>query len=160
MSTFVADHLPDALLSRLALDRAIDHADRAIIICTVDEHGWPHPAMVSTLELVARDARNLRLAIHAGSRTTRNLEVNGLMTVIVADEEGVSYIKGYVLMRAALMAAAPHLASFNMRVDRVLEDKPTEPEHARLAAGLRITRTAIDLPHARAVLTELAGDAS
>ena len=62
MSRFLADHLTDALL---AFRRSRHHrVDRAILIVTVDEHGWPHPAMLSSLELVARDARNV------GSRPT------------------------------------------------------------------------------------------
>ena len=38
--------------------------------------------MVSGLELVARDARNVRLALHARSRTVRNVHANGRLTVI------------------------------------------------------------------------------
>ncbi len=67
----------------------MERADRAVVICSVDEHGWPHPAMLSSLEIVAVDGRNMRLAIHSRSRTARNLLANGRLTVIVADEEAV-----------------------------------------------------------------------
>jgi len=94
MSRFVGDRLTDALLSRLGRDRAIEHGNHGIVICTVDEHGWPHPAMVSSLELVARDARTIRLALHTASRSVRNLRANGRLTLVLAEDASVHYIKG------------------------------------------------------------------
>src|SRR5687768_13372110 len=98
MSRFVADHLPGPLLARLSRDAAFAEANHAIVMCTVDEHGWPHPAMLSSLEVVARDARNVRLGASASSRSTRNLQANGILTLVVADERAVYYVKGDVLL--------------------------------------------------------------
>jgi hypothetical protein len=123
----------------------------------VDEHGWPHPAMASTLEMIARDDRNIRLATHAGSRTTRHLRANGRLTIIIADEQHVYYLKGDVLLRSASMNTAPHLSAFNVRVDSVLEDHAAEHEQARLQSGLRASRGAIDVDRANVVLRELIG---
>jgi Pyridoxamine 5'-phosphate oxidase len=158
MSTFIADRLPDVLIARLSIDRALDHADRAIVICSVDEHGWPHPAMLSSLELVARDARNIRLAPHSASRTARNLIANGRLTIILADEHGTFYIKGDVLLVSSAMHAAPEQAVFNLRVESVLQDNPQDYEEARLTSGIRITRTGPDDERARTVLRELTAD--
>ena len=155
MSTFVADHLSDALLARLAAATAIDHLDRAIIICSVDEHGWPHPAMLSQLEIVARDARNIRLATHIASRTTRNLKANGKLSLVVADAEAVNYVKGDVLLLEPAMHAAPHLAKFNLRVDGVLADNPQDYEDARIVTGITVERRGVDAVAARAILDEL-----
>ena len=160
MSKFVADHLTNGLVSRLSIDRAIEYADRAIVICTVDEHGWPHPAMLSSLELVARDARNIRLSPHVASRTARNLKANGRLTLILANATGVHYIKGDVLLLAPSMTAAPELAKFNMRVDSVLEDNPADFEDARIISGIAVTRAGIDVGRARSILTELLADRS
>jgi hypothetical protein len=155
MSRFLADHLSDALVGRLSIDRAWANADGAIVLCTVDEHGWPHPAMMSTLELVARDARNIRFAPHAASRTARNLMANGRLTVILADETGAFYLKGDVLLISAAMQAAPDLAAFNMRVDSVLHDVAEEHESARIVTGIRVERGAFDRARAEAVIREL-----
>ena len=158
MSRFLADHLPDVLVRGLSIDRAFERADRAIVICTVDEHGWPHPAMMSSLEMAARDARNIRLAPHGASRTTRNLVANGKLTIILADEHGTFYIKGDVLLVSPAMRAAPEQAAFNLRVESVLQDHPQDYEDARLTSGLRIARSAVDDERARTVLRELTAD--
>jgi hypothetical protein len=156
MSRFLSDHLPDHLVTRLSVDHAFAHADTAIVICTVDEHGWPHPAMLSSLELVARDARNIRLAPHHRSRTARNLIERHRLTLVLVDEDGAFYIKGDVRLIASSMSAAPELSSFNLRVDSVLQDVPQEYERARIDSGIRVTRGAVDRAHAEAVLRELA----
>ena len=157
MSKFVADYLPDAVLIRLAADTALEHVETAIVICSVDEHGWPHPAMLSRLEVVALDARNVRLATHVASRTTRNLKANGKLSLILADSQAVHYIKGDVLLIAPAMRSAPHLAKFNLRVDSVLADDPQDYENARLVAGITIERREVDTVAARAILDELLG---
>jgi hypothetical protein len=155
MSRFVADHLTQPLLSRLSIESALNNADRAILICTVDEHGWPHPAMLSSLEVVARDARNIRLGPHHQSRTARNLRSNGRLTIVLADERGVFYIKGDVLLATPSMTADPNLAGFNMRVDSVLEDVPHDYESAKVVSGIAVERGEWNRSHAEAVLREL-----
>src|SRR5688572_6594915 len=126
MSRFVADHLPDNVVACLSSATALERLEHAIVICTVDEHGWPHPAMLSTLEIVAKDASNVRVATHVSSRSTRNLKANGMLSIILADETAVYYIKGDALLLAAAMSAAPQKAKFNVRVDSVLQDNPAE----------------------------------
>ena len=158
MSKFVGDQLNDALLSRLGLDRAIEYADRAIVICTIDEHGWPHPAMVSSLELVARDARNVRFALHTRSRSARNLIVNGRLTLVVVDEGSVHYVKGDVLPMAPAATMEPELTRFNLRVDSVLEDVAADYEHARVTSSIRVEREPTDPAAARARLDALLTD--
>lgn len=155
MSTFIADHLPDQLLAHLAPTVTIEDVSVAIVICTVDEHGWPHPAMLSRLEVVARDARNVRLATHVASRTTRNLKVNGKLSVVLADADSVHYVKGDVLLLEPSMRVAPHLAKFNLRVDSVLADNPQDYEDARIVTGITVERRTVDTVAARAILEEL-----
>jgi hypothetical protein len=154
MSLFLGDSLPDSLTQRLNPDRAMERADRAVVICSVDEHGWPHPAMLSSLEFVAVDSRNIRLAIHSRSRTARNLQANGRLTAILADEDAVYYVKGDTRLLAP-GRDAPDLARFNLRVDSVLQDAAGEYEHARIVAGIRVTRDALDPVVARQRLDAL-----
>ncbi len=160
MSRFVGEQLTEPLLSQLGIDRAIANADRAIVICTVDEHGWPHPAMLSTLEVVARDARNVRIAMDAGSRSARNMTANGKLSLILVDEQGAYYVKGDVLLVAPSLRTAPSHAKFNLRVDSVLEDVAQDYEHARIACGIRVERDPIDAELAGARLRELVGEES
>jgi hypothetical protein len=158
MSRFVGEQLNDALLSRLGADRAIEQAERAIVICTIDEHGWAHPAMVSSLELVARDARNIRLALHARSRSVRNVTANGRLTLIVVDDGSAHYVKGDARVVAPTLSARPDHSKINLRVDSVLEDVAGDYELARITSGIRIERTAIDVTGALALLEELRAD--
>jgi hypothetical protein len=158
MSRFAGEQLTDGLLSRLGVDHAIESGDRAIVICTIDEHGWAHPAMVSGFELVAKDAQNVRLALHARSRTVRNVQANGRLTIILADEQSVHYVKGDALVIAPALTARAEFSKINLRVDSVLEDAAADYEQARISCGIRIERAAIDVTTARAWLQELLGD--
>jgi hypothetical protein len=155
MSRLIGHHLSEALLELLSAERAVERADRAIVICSVDEQGRPHPAMLSSLEIVARDARHVRLAVHASSRTARNLTANKHLTLILADETGVHYVKGDAELTSSSMSSAPALSAFTLLVDRVLEDSPAAYEQATLVSGIRFTRAAPDNERALAVLREL-----
>jgi hypothetical protein len=114
--------------------------------------------MLSTLEVVARDERNIRLATQVASRTTRNLAANGKLSMILTAGPAVYYLKGDALRLAGAMRTAPHCAKFNLRVDSVLEDDPTEYEHARVVSGIQVERTDIDAQVARSILDELLAD--
>ena len=154
MSRVVGNQLTDALLARLDRERAVEYADRAIVICTIDEHGWPHPAMVSSLELVARDARTIRLALHTGSRSVGHLRANGRLTIVFADETSVHYIKGDAQPMTRPIEANRALTAFDVHVQHVLEDNPADYERARIISGIRVDR-AIDELAAGALLDEL-----
>lgn len=154
MSRSIGNQLTDALLARLDRARALEYADRAIVICTLDEQGWPHPAMVSSLELLARDARTIRLALHAASRSARNLHANGRLSIVLADEAAVHYIKGDAQPLARVLQTNDALTAFNVDVKTVLEDNPADYERARIITGIRIER-AIAAPEARVLLDEL-----
>ena len=158
MSRLIGHHLSEALLETLSVTRALERADRGIVMCSVDEQGRPHPAMLSSLEIVAHDARHVRLAVHASSRTARNLTANKHLTVILADETGVQYLKGDAVLTAASMTTAPALSLFTLHVDRVLEDTPADYEQATITSGIRITRGALDLERAQAILHELSAE--
>lgn len=155
MSHQVSTTLPPALLDRLSVGRAVDRADTALLLCSVDDHGWPHPAMLSSLELVAKDVHNIRFAVYGTSRTAQNLSANGCVTLVVADESGVFYIKGDARRLEAPLVGGPELAAFNMRVVTVLEDNPAAYEGAAVTTGIRVRRTRVHETSARALLGEL-----
>ena len=77
MSKLVGVQLPDDLYQRLLGNDLEQNAEKVILLATVDEGGWPHLAMLSYLEVIAKDQRNLRLATYNSSRTTRNMRANG-----------------------------------------------------------------------------------
>ena len=88
------EQLTDDLYRRLGGADVSRSRDQAIVVCTVDADGWPHPAMLSYFEVAARDRHNLRLAVYTNSRTCANMRERGKATLIVVDAGLVCYVRG------------------------------------------------------------------
>jgi len=159
MSKSVGDALPGTLFERLTGGNLEAVADRVIVVCTSDDGGFPHPALLSYFEVVAVDRRTLRLAMYADSRSTRNATREGRLTLILVDAEFVYYVKGVVQELSHSMRSTPYNAKLNLRVSEVLQDEP-DPAHepgAYIAAGIRYVNPgrSAELDRARRVLAEL-----
>jgi hypothetical protein len=126
MSKLVGAELTEELYRRLDGHHLETVADKVIPICTVDAHGWPHPALLSYFEVVAKDRRNIRLATYTDSTTTNNMRRNGKLTIVILDERVACYIKGSVQELRSQMACAPHNAKLNLQIEQVLTDQPDE----------------------------------
>ena len=126
MSKIIGDGLPDALYQRLLGNDLEQSAEKVILLATVDEGGWPHLAMLSYFEVIAKDQRNLRLATYNNSRTTRNMRANGKATISIIDERSVYYVKGYVEEITREMECAPQNSKLHFRVEQVLADAANE----------------------------------
>jgi hypothetical protein len=131
MSQHLGERLPLSLVERLGRD---EWAQRAIVIASLDDHGYAHPAMLSPREFVVIDARMIQVETYAASRTAANLDARKRLTAIIADVDGVFYIKGDVVGSAA---AANARTVFEVRVSEVLEDAPAPGERARITTGIR-----------------------
>ena len=97
----------------------------AIVVCTVDADGWPHPAMLSYFEVAALDPRTLRLAVYNDSRTCANMRERGAATLILADP-GPGVLRA---RRASRRAGAGHARRVLQRearlhIDHVVFDEP------------------------------------
>lgn len=137
MSKHLGPHLTVSLLSRLtSTDER--YSDRAIVICTVDDYGHPHPAMLSSGEFTALGDRTIRLVAYAASRTAHHLQARALVTAILADVDGVFYVK------AAAVSSREESGRmvFELQVREVLEDTPAPEEGARITSGIRFERAA------------------
>ena len=126
MSKVVGNKLPADLYQRLAGSDLQAHAEKAIIICTVDAGGWPHPSMLSYFEVIAKDDRNIRLAMHGNTSAANNLRRNGKLSIVIVDERVAYYINGTVEELARKMTCSPQNAKLNCRVEQVLADEPNE----------------------------------
>ena len=118
----MSNELPDDLYRRLRGDELETCAEKAILICTVDANGWPHPAMLSYFEVIAKDRRNIRLATYKHSTTTNNMRRNGKITLLIIDERVAYYIKGRVEELRDAMNCSPYNSKLNLQVDQVLAD--------------------------------------
>ena len=158
MSRVRTNTLTDDLFRRLSGAEIESLSALAIVVCTVDAGGWPHPAMLSYFEIAAVDRQNIRLAIYNDSRTCANMRERGKATLIVVDENLVCYIRGAVDPVVPAMAAASFNAMLNLRVDEVTFDEPPpdlEPG-AFVTSGITYRpRRGSVLAQARAVLEEL-----
>ncbi|HJZ68174.1 MAG TPA: pyridoxamine 5'-phosphate oxidase family protein [Blastocatellia bacterium] len=157
MSKLVGAELPDELFRWLTDLEA--NAGKIIMICTVDENGWPHPAMLSCLEVVAKDQSNIRLAPYKDSSTTRNMRRNGKLAMMIIDERVAYYIKGTVEELQRDMDSSPHVSKLNLKVEQVLTDHVDEQleRGAYVAAPptYRDPNLAMRIAEARVVLKEL-----
>jgi|SRR6266850_6997694 len=162
MSKLIAEELTDELYQRLLGRNPEGNAEKVILISTVDEGGWPHPAMLSYFEVVAKDRRNLRLVTYHDSVTTRNMRRNGKATVSIIDQRVTYYVKGDVEEAPGKMRCTPHSAKLNLRVRQVFADAANEELEpgAYIANGVtyRNPRRMEQVRMAREVFDELIGD--
>ena len=126
MAKFVSRELPEDLYRRLDGEHLEACAEKVIPICTVDAQGWPHPALLSYFEVVAKDRRNIRLATYKDSTTTNNMRHNGKLTILILDERVAYYIKGNVQELRPEMKCSPHNSKLNLSVEQVFTDHADE----------------------------------
>lgn len=146
--------LTEDLYRRLSGQFIGEHANKVVLIHTVDEKGWAHPAILSYFEVAAKDRRNIRVATYNTSRTTENIRRTGKVTLSIFDERVAYYIKGTASELAREMRAAPHNSKLNVVVEEVLVDQadPVLEPGAYIASGISVVNPN---PPAAAILKEL-----
>jgi hypothetical protein len=109
------------------------HVGVTIQLVTVDDAGWPRIALLSVGEVVALDARALRLALWSSSRSTANLtrSAMGLLSVV---EGGASH--NIAIRATARGTDSTELADRAVFDARVLEVRRDEVPYAVLTAGI------------------------
>lgn len=142
MSTLLGDELTGELLARLAAPQNRAPQDVAIPCCTVDESGFPHPALLSYRDVFALSPHRLRVRVHSGSRTAANLHRDGRLTLFFVDETVTEYVKARVI---GLAAAAPDEdgITFELQISAVYRDQvdTSRERDARIVSGIRFRRT-------------------
>lgn len=126
MSKFISKELPDELYHRMSGTDLEGQAGKVILISTVDEEGFPHPAMLSYFEVIAKDRSNIRLATYKDSRTTNNMRRNGKLTISIIDKRVAYYIKGRAQELKREMDCSKYNSKLNLRVEQVLSDYADE----------------------------------
>ena len=137
MSRLIGNALTKELVERLSGDRVAVFEGRIIPIFTLDEKGWPHPALLSYYEIVARNGTTLDMALWKDSSTAKNLRTSAKITMMITDRDLNYYLKGTVRELQYEMTDAPQVSRFRVTVDEVLEDQ--EP-NAQITGGLTYTR--------------------
>jgi hypothetical protein len=145
----VSKRIGNALTDRLwemlngeALDR---HLNKVLMLLSVDEGGWPYPAMLSLLEVIAIDRGNLRIAPWNNSTTSANLRRNGKATLLVVDEGLACYIQASAQELRPDLEGFRGMAKINLKIESILEDKALDYEGAaRVTSGVRYENPDMD----------------
>ena len=141
MSRMVGSSLPAPLHERLRGDDLAARLGIAVMVVTTDADGWPHPAMVSYGELLARNSRQICLAIHGASGTAENLRRSGRITLCFVEPGLVYYVKAAVARPEEPVPGFPGLVRFEATVEQVLADEAradSEPG-AAIVDGVRFS---------------------
>ena len=94
VTRIIAERLTDELYWRLSGRDLESVSDKVILLVSLDGEGWPHAAVLSYFEVVAKDRENIRIATYADSRTTANMRRHDKVTMAIVDRGFVGYIKG------------------------------------------------------------------
>jgi len=137
MSRLVGKELTKLLLDRLNGQNVTPHESKIIPIFTLDDLGWPHPALLSYFEVVAKNSSTVDLALWKDSSTANNLRRLSKVTLMITDKGLNYYLKGSVKELEAEMAGAPQVSRFRIATEQLLEDQ--EP-NAEITSGLTYGR--------------------
>ena len=155
----LGSQLPPDLVDRLSGRNLEALAAKVVQIVTVDAQGWPHAALLSYFELVARDATHIRCATYAKSTTSGNMRRSGKVTFLIIDERLSYYVKAHATEIAPAMKTTDWNAAFECQVEQVLADEVNEEYEpgAYVASGVTYfnPQRAKELERARAVIAEL-----
>jgi hypothetical protein len=137
MSQKLGKELTEALLKRLNGHSVGSHEGKIIPIFTLDESGWPHPALLSYYEVVAKDSSTIDMGLWKNSSTANHLRRRGKVTLMITDKGVNYYLKGSVRELQAEMKDIPQVSRFRMTTEELLEDQ--EP-NAEITSGRRYSR--------------------
>src|SRR5213593_2051624 len=137
MSQVLGRELTAELFDRLKGEDVSSKAGKAIVIVTVDEEGWAHPAMLSYYEVVAKERSRIDLAIGKTSTTAKNLRRTGKITLLITDSGINYYLKGHAREIKESMAGVSFMSLFRVEIEQLLEDQ--EPD-AAIMTGVTFNR--------------------
>jgi len=137
MSRLLGNELTKALLERLNGQDVGAYEGKIIPIFTLDESGWPHPALLSYYEVVAKNSTTIDIALWRNSSTARNLRQTNKITFLITDKGVNYYLKGKVKELQAEIPGIPLQSRFRVTTEQLLEDQ--EP-NAEITSGLTYSR--------------------
>lgn len=137
MSQLLGKKLTEELFDRLKGEDVASKMGKVIVLVTVDDQGWAHPAMLSYYEVVAKDRSRIDLAIGKTSTTAKNLRRAGKITLLITDSGMNYYLKGSAREIKESMEGVPFMSLFRVQTEQILEDQ--EPD-AAITSGVTFNR--------------------
>ncbi len=126
MSKKLGNLIPEGFRKKLRSEDLSGLEGRAILLLSVDESGFPHPAMLSYREMGMPDDRTIRFAMWKGTTTSKNIRRNPTLTMIAVDREMSYYLKGRVSVLREDAETFQGCSLYTFEVEEVLEDR--EPQ--------------------------------
>jgi hypothetical protein len=137
MSRKIGKELTDELWQRLEGRDVPSHEGKIIPLITLDESGWPHPALLSYYEVVAKDRSTLDIGIWKNSSTANNLRKNGKVAFMITDRGVNFYLKGSAREVQAELPSMTQVSRFRISLEEILEDQEA---NAQITSGLTYSR--------------------
>jgi hypothetical protein len=128
MSRQLGKELTEALFNRLSGQDVKAHEGKIIPIFSLDESGWPHPALLSYYEVVAKNSTTIDIALWKNSSTARNLRQTNKVTFLITDNGVNYYLKGSVKELQREMPGIPLQSRFRVTAEELLEDQEPNAE--------------------------------
>ena len=123
MSRLAAQSLPESL-SRLLDGSELERKVGTVLeLVTLDEHGWPHVALLSVGEVLAVSPSELRLALWASSGTSANLRRTGRGLLAVVHDGAYLKVRFSAEPLPAIAAGERTLTAFAAQVAEVDADR-------------------------------------
>ena len=158
MTRSLPPEMPLKVVLRLSQVDLPRYQGRALPLNTVDAQGFPHPMLLSSLEVRATDSKSLSIVIGTRSRSAKNMLERRVATLLIIEPEMTVYVKARLADRPHAVEGFPDLSLLRLTVEHVLEDAPAEWEGGiKMIAGLTYAPTpSLDEPWARATRDALA----
>lgn len=155
LAELIGSKLPSEIIRKVGHESATS-SNEAVLITTVDEHGYPKTALLSYLDLCLVSSKRLLFAIGDNSSTKWNLLRTRKVGLVMwlGENYGIYYLNGKTKLVKNKLVARPegHICSaFVLNVGRVTRDYLPE---ARILSTITYFESTINLEH-RALLTEL-----
>ncbi len=137
MSRLLGKELTESLFKRLNGYEVEAYEGKIIPIFTLDEAGWPHPALLSYYEVIAKNSTTLDIALWKNSSTAKNLRQTNKITFLICDKGVNYYLKGSVEELQTEIPGIPLQSRFRVTAEQLLEDQ--EP-NAEITSGMTYRR--------------------
>jgi hypothetical protein len=122
MSRSIGNALPGNLTDLLGGHDVALREGLTLLLVTTALDGWPHVAMLSAGEVLATDAREVRLALWPGSGTTANLAHSARSLLMIVAGNASYYVRLAARRGGDLSLSHGPRAFFVAVVEDVLED--------------------------------------
>jgi len=134
LSRPLGDRVPDDLREKLCAEDLTRLEGRALLLLSLDESGFPHPAMLSYREMASPDASRIRFALWKGTTTAGNMRRDPRISIIAVDQEMSYYLKGRVTVVREDAETFKGCSLYEFKVGEVLVDR--EP-HLPITGGIQ-----------------------